>query len=234
MTGTSAPRVRRGYFDCRFGQLHVHNAIPSGGGFDEGTALLCVHGSPGSGRRFRPFLARMGGDRSVYAPDMPGCGESDPPADGASIADYAAALGDFLDSMRLRRIDVLGHQCGALVATELAIARPQQVRRVVLASVPVLTEAEREPFRSAHMPPSVDEGGRFLSAALLYPARERLPLIGQPLLVLRPPDDLSRATLRVRELRTTASMLDLPDGGADPFATPPDEMMKTLREFLAG
>ena len=26
----SEPRVRRGYFECRYGQLHVHNAIPAG------------------------------------------------------------------------------------------------------------------------------------------------------------------------------------------------------------
>ena len=31
------PRVRRGYFESRYGQLHVHNAIPPGGGFEEGT-----------------------------------------------------------------------------------------------------------------------------------------------------------------------------------------------------
>src|SRR5215469_18867640 len=60
------PRVRRGYFECRYGQLHVHNAIPPGGGFEEGTALVCLHGAQGSGRTFRAFLALVGRDRSVY------------------------------------------------------------------------------------------------------------------------------------------------------------------------
>ena len=67
-----------------------------------------------------------------------------PAAVAAHVADYAAALGDFLDSMRFRQIDVLGYQAGALIAAELAISRPQQVRRLVLASVPVLNDAERE------------------------------------------------------------------------------------------
>ena len=44
--------MRRGYFECRYGQLHVHNAIPPGGGFEEGTALLCLHQSAASGRVF--------------------------------------------------------------------------------------------------------------------------------------------------------------------------------------
>src|SRR6185437_5388989 len=32
-----AARARRGYFECRYGQLHVHHAMPPGGGFEEGT-----------------------------------------------------------------------------------------------------------------------------------------------------------------------------------------------------
>jgi pimeloyl-ACP methyl ester carboxylesterase len=128
------PRVRRGYFECRYGQLHVHNAIPSGGGFEEGTPLLCLHSSPLSGRMFERFLAVAGAGRSVFAPDLPGFGDSDPPPAQAGIAEHAAAIGDFLDTMRLRQIDLLGHRFGALVATELAATRPAQVRRLVLVS----------------------------------------------------------------------------------------------------
>ena len=135
------PRVRRGYFECRYGQLHVHNSIPSGGGFEEGTPLLCLHPSPLSGRTFRPFLAVAGIRRSVFAPDLPGFGDSDPPPAGAGIAEHAAAIGDFLDAMRLRQIDLLGHRFGALVAAELAATRSAQVRRLVLVSPPPAAEA---------------------------------------------------------------------------------------------
>ncbi|HZO23027.1 MAG TPA: alpha/beta fold hydrolase [Steroidobacteraceae bacterium] len=141
------PRVRRGYFECRYGQFHVHNAIPPGGGFEEGTALLCVHSAMASGRFFQGLLPLAGRDRSVYAPDLPGFGESDSPPARVGIPDYAAALGDFLDTMRFRQIDLLGHQTGSLIAAELALARPQQVRRLVLASVPVLNDAERDGIR---------------------------------------------------------------------------------------
>ena len=135
------PRVRRGYFECRYGQLHVHNAIPSGGGFEEGTPLLCLHHSSHSGRCFERFLAIAGVGRSVFAPDLPGFGDSDPPPDGAGVAEHAAAIGDFLDTMRLRQIDLLGHRFGALVAAELAAVRPAQIRRLALVSPPLAADA---------------------------------------------------------------------------------------------
>jgi len=96
----------------------------------------------------------------VYAPDLPGFGESDAPASQPTIEDYAAAMGDFLDTMRLRLIDVMGCQTGALIAAELAITRPAQVRRVVLAGVPALNEAEQSEFMRSPWPgPASEDGG---------------------------------------------------------------------------
>jgi len=133
-TAAPPPRVRRGYFECRYGQLHVHNAIPSGGGFEEGTPLLCLHPIPHSGQIFARFLVTAGVGRSVFAPDLPGFGDSDPPPIQAGVAEHAAAIGDFLETMRLRQVDLLGQRFGALVAAELAATHPAQVRRLVLVS----------------------------------------------------------------------------------------------------
>src|SRR5436853_4350908 len=132
----AAARVRRSYFECRYGQLHVHNSIPPGGGFEEATPLLCLHDWPGSGRVFAPFLALAGADRSAYAPDLPGFGESDPPAPGPGIADYARAIGDFLDTMHLRHVDLLGPRAAASLATEPAARRPPPPGRRALAFAP--------------------------------------------------------------------------------------------------
>lgn len=135
--------VRRSYSDCRYGQIHVWTAYPSGGGFDERTPIVCLHHAAGSGRLFAPALRELGNDRSIYAPDLPGHGTSDVSTSRASVSDIAAALGDFLDSLRLRAVDVIGFQLGALAAVELAIARPQQVRRVMLWGVTPYSPQER-------------------------------------------------------------------------------------------
>lgn len=154
--------LRKMYVDCRFGQLHVHTAFPSSGGFDELTPLVCIHPAPLSGRVFRGLLPALGVDRSVYAPDLPGYGESDAPESAPSVADYAAAVGDLLDSLRLRQVDVLGYQTGSLAAAELAIARPEQVRRVVLAGVPVFDAKEREGFNARPWPGRARDDGSHL------------------------------------------------------------------------
>jgi pimeloyl-ACP methyl ester carboxylesterase len=264
------PRVRRGYFECRYGQLHVHNAIPPGGGFEEGTPLLCLHNTTGSGRTFERFLLLAGRDRSVYAPDTPGFGESDPPPSRPTIADYAGAVGDFLDTMRFRQIDVLGHQSGSLIAAELAIARPKQVRRVVMVSVPVLNDAERDAFRRGSWLPSEDGSHLLtewkrtldsygpgvalevrarafaeklksgvhtawaLAAAQQYAARERLALVTQSALVLRPKDDFWEATMRARELLPKARFVDLPDLGNALFEGATEAVVEVTKDFLRG
>lgn len=133
---TAPPRLRRAYFECRHGQLHVHNAIPVGGGFDELTTLICLHGAAGTGRIFLEVSRRLGNSRSIYSPDLPGCGESDASTTKLSIGGYADAIADFLDSMRFRQVDLLGVGAGAAVATELAVSRPKVVRKLYLLGVP--------------------------------------------------------------------------------------------------
>ena len=128
-------RTRRAYFDCQFGQLHVRTAFPTTGGFDEQVTLICLHPVDASSRTFSRFLPELADSRSVYAPDLPGYGESDA-SPGRSIADAATAISDLANDLRLRQIDLLGVQYGAEVALELAAARPELVRRLVLAGTP--------------------------------------------------------------------------------------------------
>jgi pimeloyl-ACP methyl ester carboxylesterase len=133
-TPAQAVRTRRAYFDCRFGQLHVRTAFPATGGFDEQVTLFCLHADQNSSRAFTRFLPEIAEVRSAYAPDLPGCGESDP-SPASSAGEAAAAISDLADDLRLRQIDLLGIHSGARAALELAAARPALVRRLVLAGV---------------------------------------------------------------------------------------------------
>jgi pimeloyl-ACP methyl ester carboxylesterase len=154
----SVVNLRRAYFECRYGQLHVRTGFPSTGGFDEHTPLVLLHDFPRSSRMFVPLLGALGADRSVYAADLPGYGESDAPASRPTVADYAGAIADVIDHLRLRRVDVLGHHAGVAVACELALARAEVVRKLVCIGVPLYSTAEREAFAAAPhpRPPAAD------------------------------------------------------------------------------
>ena len=130
-------RIRRAYFDCRYGQLHVRTAFPTTGGFDEGVTLLCLHPDGATSRVFAELLPLAALQRSIYAPDLPGCGESDAASgDLAAAAAAAAAVMDLAADLRLRQVDVLGLQSGAAVSVELALAKPGLVRALLLAGAP--------------------------------------------------------------------------------------------------
>jgi len=230
----ASPRLRRAYFECRYGQLHVHNAIPAGGGFDEQTTLICLHASSTTGRVFLEFSRLLGTSRSIYSPDIPGCGESDPPPQQLSVAGYAEAIGDFLDSMRFRQVDLLGVHSGAAVAAELAISRAAVVRRLVMVGAPALDADQRRSYRDLSAPEGTPRGALWARAALIdWDPDQRLPKVKQPLLVLRPRDNFWEAGGRVTRLLPGARVVDLPDQDRNLLEKAAPLVAKQVSAFLA-
>ncbi len=131
---------RRAYVDGQYGQLHVLTATPTDGQATA-PAMVCFAPNPAAGRYYRLFMAELARDRVVIAPDYPGLGQSDPPAEKMDMAGYAASMAEVLDALGygddgLGRVDACGYHTGAMVAIELAVARPDLVGGVVLAGIP--------------------------------------------------------------------------------------------------
>lgn len=126
------PRLRRAYYECRYGQLHLHNAIPPGGGFDELTAVICLHGEGETGAIFLPAMQTLGARRSVYALDLPGVGGTDP-APGVPHTEAAVnVVCDFLDNMRIRSVDLVARGASAVATLRLLEQRAAGLRRIVV------------------------------------------------------------------------------------------------------
>jgi len=220
--------VRRSYAECRYGQIHVWTAYPSGGGFDERTPILCLHHAGGSGRLFAPVLRELGHDRSIYAPDLPGHGSSDSPSSRASIADLAGALGDFLDSLRLRTVDVFGYQLGALAATELAIARPQQVRRVMMWGVAAYSAQERSALAQSTVTLGSRDDGSDVADEWRQSVERRGP--GAPISALA--DDFSdRLRAGTQGSRAIGAALEYPVSERLPLVKQPSVVLRLRDEF---
>jgi pimeloyl-ACP methyl ester carboxylesterase len=91
---------------------------------------------------FSELLPVLGADRVVLAPDTPGYGESDGPPSPVTIGDYADALHDVLGELK-EPVDLVGYHTGALIAAEYALRYPNDVRRLVLMSMPLFSAERR-------------------------------------------------------------------------------------------
>ena len=138
---------KRGYVDGRFGQIHYHRAWPG----DEGSgrnALVFLHQNHKSAFEYDLLLREMGRDREALALDTPGYGSSDPHGGVPTMIDFAGAMADALDGLGFGAegkgpVDVFGLHTGVLIACELALTRPDLVRRIVLSGIPYRTPEQR-------------------------------------------------------------------------------------------
>jgi pimeloyl-ACP methyl ester carboxylesterase len=151
--------IRRGYVDGGFGQLHYRTA----GAETAHAPVLLLHQNPSSSFEYEPLIAALATDRRVVAIDTPGYGQSDGAGRPLDMAECAAIFATVLDALGLagpKGCDVYGFHTGALLATELALAAPDAVRRLVLTGLPMRDPADRAArLQQALDAPALDEAG---------------------------------------------------------------------------
>ena len=128
--------TRRFFCDTAMGQVHC---VESGSG--GGAPLILLHQTPRSVDEFAEVLPLLAKHRRTIAIDNPGYGGSDPVEGQPSVAEYARAVVDVLDALRIDKAIFVGHHTGAVISVELAAAYSERVDRVVL-SGPVYTDSE--------------------------------------------------------------------------------------------
>lgn len=145
--GAEAVTFRNTYVDLPHGQVNVLLAQPAAQHALQ-TPMACFSPNPASGNYFRLFMQELGIDRVMIAPDYPGLGRSDRIDESLDIGGYADLMAATLTGLGYGPdgkgvVDVCGYHTGAYVAQELAIRRPELVRRVVLVGIPFYTGEER-------------------------------------------------------------------------------------------
>jgi len=131
--------------------------------------LLVIHGGPDWDQTYlHDPLVRLGDERRVVFADLRGCGRSTRglPPDAYTPESATRDLVALLTFLGEEPVDVLGFSYGGLIAQRLALAAPERVRRLVVASSSVLPVppdafagwAERDE-RIASQPPVENRNG---------------------------------------------------------------------------
>ena len=114
----------------------------------EGPPLLLLHGGSGSWthwlRNIEPLVAA---GRSVWAPDLPGMGDSAKPPGCDDADDSAPWLEQGLQQLLgAPAVDAIGFSYGGLVAGYWAAAEPARFRSLLLVGAPGLSAERRKPL----------------------------------------------------------------------------------------
>jgi 3-oxoadipate enol-lactonase len=97
----------------------------------DGPALLLIHGFPLDRSMWAHQIATLARWRRI-APDLRGCGFSDAPEQGYTMAAYADDLVRLLDRLRAERAVVAGHSMGGYVAFEMLRRHRERVMGLIL------------------------------------------------------------------------------------------------------
>lgn len=156
-------QVRRRFVDVAHGQMHVRQrgdpALP---------VLVMFHGSPGSGYSLMKLAAHLALGRQVIAIDTAGNGDSTALSDPEpSIADLAAAHAETIEALGVTQADLYGYHTGAAICTELAIAHPRRVGRIIMDGLSVFQPDEAQALLGRdHAPPiPIDHDGTQFAAS---------------------------------------------------------------------
>jgi pimeloyl-ACP methyl ester carboxylesterase len=95
--------------------------------------LVIAHGLYGSGRNWGVIARRLSDRREVVAVDMRNHGDS-PRAQSHTYPEMAADLAEVIESLGAP-VDLLGHSMGGKAAMQLALTRPELIRRLVVADI---------------------------------------------------------------------------------------------------
>ncbi|HSS98420.1 MAG TPA: alpha/beta hydrolase [Terriglobales bacterium] len=97
-----------------------------------GPAVLLLHGYAETSRMWRPLIPLLAGKFTVVAPDLPGIGDSDVPANGLDMKSAAATIHTLVKSLGIEKARVVGHDIGLMVAYAYAAQFPTETEKLVL------------------------------------------------------------------------------------------------------
>jgi pimeloyl-ACP methyl ester carboxylesterase len=151
--------IRRRYVDTPSGQLHLRTA-----GSPDREPLVLIHQTSSSSAMFEPMMRELAADFWLIAPDVPGFGQSDPPASPLTLDSYVRPVLAALRRLEIETASLFGHHSGTAVALRLEQLAPGMARRVVLSGPAVLSDEVKAMLATSVRPVEPAADGSHLAA----------------------------------------------------------------------
>ncbi|SAL34059.1 alpha/beta fold hydrolase [Caballeronia humi] len=107
------------------------NYLEAGAGTD-GTPVVLLHGYTETSHMWLPLMKQLDGRHVVIAPDLPGAGNSSMPASGYDKKTMAQDIHAMVHALGYRKVKLVGHDIGLMVAYAYAAQYPDEVDSIVL------------------------------------------------------------------------------------------------------
>ena len=120
-----------------------------------GPVLVMIHQSPQDSSEFETLMTALAAHFTVFAPDTPGYGLSDPvvaPDTTPPLDRFVDALLEWLAFMGIEKAAFYGLHSGASAITRLAARRPDRVARLVTNGLALCTPEERRDLLARYLP----------------------------------------------------------------------------------
>ncbi len=113
---------------CEAGELPMHYYCVGKG--EE--PVVMVHGLGGTGEAWVNLIPLLSRNFLVYAPDMPGFGQTPLAPEKQCISTHAEYLGRFLDTLDYPQVTLVGQSLGGWIATRYTAQHPERVKHLYL------------------------------------------------------------------------------------------------------
>ena len=111
-------------------------------GHDSSAVVVMLPGPTDSWPSYGPVLGLLPSSLRAIAVSQRGHGDSDKPARGYRVEDFAADVVSFLDALDIERAVVAGHSGSCLTARRVAIDHPERVAGLVLEASPTTLKGD--------------------------------------------------------------------------------------------
>jgi pimeloyl-ACP methyl ester carboxylesterase len=119
------PAVASRFADVNGTRLHYRSA-------GRGEPVVLLHGYTQTSHMWLPLIAVLAKTNTVIVPDLRGAGASAKPESGYDKKTLAQDVHALVESLGHRRVTLVGHDIGLMVAYAFAAQYPDQVARIVL------------------------------------------------------------------------------------------------------